>query len=321
MDIKRKKFAAHDDWDWTRPKDEMTAPAFDNKGRVIPDYVQQWGRRFQDIWKQDRRQPNRGDVFVEGDPDTSSFGDGSPLVNPDKIQGAWDPSSDPYDQVYDSPNEREEGGNWYDEGSRDAVFNIGGHFNEIITTQAGRRNGMEKKALLKQIVRVADYLDSNGMYREADVMDGIMVKVAQGTFENIGRKIDDTGKKIKDVLSPYETATRKSEENIVDMGKRTNWLRQQREKKELINDDNLKKIFQYFSNMFISMKKCYKNSDAVDFFFKRDIDLEDQWYKTLGSDLMAELGKIGLTAWNFSDKNYPHLHITRKKLDDNLTYF
>lgn len=38
---------------------------------------------------------------------------------------------------------------------------------------------MEKKALLRSIVEVADYLDAQGLHKEADVMDGIMRKVAQ----------------------------------------------------------------------------------------------------------------------------------------------
>ena len=66
---------------------------------------------------------------------------------------------------------------------------------------------MKKTELLKEIVQVADYLDAQGMSKEADVMDGIMKKVADSGDAAAGGALGvGTGLGASTILHPAGTA-------------------------------------------------------------------------------------------------------------------
>lgn len=186
------------EWDWYRPKKDVTSPALDFEGRLpgdeeVIDYlIPSWqARRFKNIWRQDRKVP-RGGAEGYGDPSWES------LVG-DNIVGMWDAMSSFPGQVYDAPV------NWYDGGSRDMTFGLGGHSPESIGNYASRgetmnklaadKTGEQEKAMQEELEnKLSDTrkelgitLNANGMPM-VDFRDGSYAEVQPRLADARGRK-------------------------------------------------------------------------------------------------------------------------------------
>jgi len=174
-----RRFSADGDWDWTRPKEDIFAPAKDFEGNVRNDSGDTNtgpNRRNQRIWRHDRKQD------LNRQPEPYGYPQWMALVNPEKIISGWNPE-DYIDEIYNQAAGQEIGDNKLNL----IPMNQGGY-----DLAAGRELNMrkiaeekeqeEKDKLKEERKELGITLNANGMP---------FVTFRDGSFAEVRKKAED----------------------------------------------------------------------------------------------------------------------------------
>lgn len=167
-----------DDWGWTRPKEDIFAPAKNFEGGVRNDLDRSNTgpkRKDQPIWRQDRKQS------LNMQPEPYGYPGWESLTRPEKITSTWDPQ-DYIDEVRNLPAGRDIGDNTYFD-----TYNL---YQADRPMAAGRKINMKKvaeeekeKEQLKEVRKeLGITLNANGMPT---------VSFRDGSFVEVRKKVVD----------------------------------------------------------------------------------------------------------------------------------